>query len=390
MLSNTPLLNGPVAQLVEQRIENPRVDSSILSQATRIKNPASTQVDAGFFISAHSYVNWIIVMLDTSIFPASPSDARLISLVVPCFNEGHGGGLAAFLAEVARVMALLPAYRYEVICVDDGSRDDTLAQLCQLAEQFPHVAVLELSRNFGKEAALTAGIEAAQGDAVIPLDADLQHPPALIVDMVAAWEAGSDVVLARRKTRETDHPLVRYFAQSFYRVHNALSSCTIPPDVGDFRLMDRRVVAALKQLPERRRFMKGLFAWVGFRQVTVEYEVAPRFAGQSTFNARRLWALALEGITSFSTVPLTAWLYIGTTVAALSGTYAGWIVLRTLLFGVDTPGYASLLTAVLFLGGVQLMGIGILGEYIGRIYSESKQRPVYLVRQRYGKPAADA
>lgn len=228
---------------------------------------------------------------------------------------------------------------------------------------------------------MTAGLDTARGDAIIPLDADLQHPPELIIEMVKQWKNGYDVVLARRTSREMDHPLQRYITQKFYRLHNRISECAIPRDVGDFRLMDRRVVEALKQLPERRRFMKGLFAWVGFKQIIVE----PRRTGKSTFNRRRLWSLGVEGITSFSTVPLTIWAYAGLTVAILSFVYGCWIVLKTLIFGVDVPGYASLLTAVLFLGGIQLMGIGVLGEYIGRIYSESKQRPIYIVRQYYGK-----
>jgi polyisoprenyl-phosphate glycosyltransferase len=307
---------------------------------------------------------------------------RCLSIVVPCFNEGEG--LDAFFSRLESVLAKLREYDYEIVCIDDGSRDDTLEVLCRQAIRNPRIVVLELSRNFGKEAALTAGIDAARGDAVIPLDADLQHPPELIIDMVRQWESGSDVVLARRKSRETDHPVQRLVTQWFYRLHNWISECAIPRDVGDFRLMDKRVVEALKRLPERRRFMKGLFAWVGFRQSIIEFVVEPRKSGKSSFNARRLWALALEGITSFSTAPLSVWVYTGFTVAAVSLIYGCWIIIKTLAFGIDVPGYASLLTAVLFLGGIQLMGIGVLGEYIGRIYSESKQRPVYIVRQRYG------
>ena len=306
-----------------------------------------------------------------------------LSIVIPCFNEEEG--LDALFERLENTLAQLNEFHYEIICVDDGSRDNTLAILCQHAARNRNIVVLELSRNFGKEAALTAGLDIALGDAIVPLDADLQHPPELIIEMVRQWKNGYDAVLARRTSREMDYPLQRYITQKFYRLHNHISECAIPRDVGDFRLMDRRVVEALKQLPERRRFMKGLFAWIGFKQTIVDFVVEPRKTGKSTFNPRRLWLLALEGITSFSTVPLAIWAYAGFTVAILSLVYGCWIVLKTLVLGVDIPGYASLLTAVLFLGGVQLMGIGVLGEYIGRIYSESKQRSIYIVRQRYGK-----
>jgi glycosyltransferase involved in cell wall biosynthesis len=316
------------------------------------------------------------------------SPSRCLSIIVPCFNEGDG--LDAFFNRLEPILLKLQEYDYEIVCIDDGSHDNTLEVLCRHATRNPHIVVLELSRNFGKEAALTAGIDATRGDAVIPLDADLQHPPELIVEMVKQWENGSDVVLARRKSRETDHLVQRLVTQWFYRLHNWISECAIPRDVGDFRLMDKRVVEAIKRLPERRRFMKGLFAWVGFRQSVVEFVAESRKSGKSSFNARRLWVLALEGITSFSTVPLAVWAYAGFTVAALALVYGCWIIIKTLVFGIDVPGYASLLTAVLFLGGIQLMGIGVLGEYIGRIYSESKQRPVYIIRQRYGGGNLDA
>ena len=318
----------------------------------------------------------------------SNSPIRCLSIIVPCFNEGDG--LDAFFNRLESTLRKLQEYDYEIICIDDGSRDNTLEVLCRHATRNPRIVVLELSRNFGKEAALTAGIDTARGDAVIPLDADLQHPPELIVEMVRQWESGSDVVLARRKSRETDHPVQRLVTQWFYRLHNRISECAIPRDVGDFRLMDKRVIEALKRLPERRRFMKGLFALVGFRQSAVEFDVESRKSGKSSFNARRLWILALEGITSFSTVPLTVWAYMGFVVALLSLFYGCWIIIKTLVFGIDVPGYASLLTAILFLGGIQIMGIGVLGEYIGRIYSESKQRPVYIVRRRYGEKCRDA
>lgn len=311
-----------------------------------------------------------------------PPNATL-SIVVPCFNEA--AGLDAFFARLEPVLMQLEHYHCQIICVDDGSSDATLALLLQHAQRNPQIQVLELSRNFGKECALTAGLDAARGNAIIPIDADLQHPPEVIPELVRQWESGFDMVLAKRISRATDHPLQRYLTERFYQWHNKMSECEIPVNVGDFRLFDRCVLEALKQLPERRRFMKGLFAWVGFRQTTVEFDVEPRRAGRSSFNARRLWRLALDGITSFSTVPLSVWAYFGTLMASLSFFYGGWIVLKTLVYGIDVPGYASILTAVLFLGGVQLIGIGVLGEYIGRIYSESKQRPIYIVRKTYGR-----
>jgi glycosyltransferase involved in cell wall biosynthesis len=268
--------------------------------------------------------------------------------------------------------------------VDDGSRDDTLEQLVRLAKAHSSYRVIELSRNFGKEAALTAGIEAASGACVVPMDADLQDPPSVLLEMLHRWEAGADVVLARRADRTSDSLCKRKSAEWFYRLHNRLADIQIPQNVGDFRLMDRKVVDALRQLPERQRFMKGLFSWVGFRTEVVEYQRAPRAAGQSKFGGWKLWNLALEGFTSFSTVPLRLWTYVGFGGALLTSLYAAAIFVRTLVWGIDVPGYASLLIAILFFGSLQLISLGVLGEYIGRIYIESKQRPLYVVRQRHG------
>ncbi len=302
-----------------------------------------------------------------------------LTLVVPCYNEALG--LAAFFDRLMLVLAQLPDYAHEIICIDDGSTDDTYAQLEWHAQRNPHITLVELSRNFGKENALTAGLDLADGDAVIPIDADLQHPPELILDMVKLWEQGADMVLAKRKTRNDTGKLQRWLTQGFYRLHNQLAECHIPADVGDFRLMDRQVVHSLQQLTERTRFMKGLYAWVGYKQVTIEFDVEPRRHGQSSFNARKLFQLALDGIVGFSTVPLYVWVGFGTVIAALALLYGLWIVLSTLLFGISVPGYASILTAVLFLGGIQLIGIGVLGQYIGRTYKETKKRPIYLVRR---------
>lgn len=304
-----------------------------------------------------------------------------ISLVVPAYNES--GNIQQFLL-VANEVLQSTGMSYEIVVVNDGSRDDTLATLIEAVRGNQHLRVIDLSRNFGKEAALTAGLDAARGKAVIPMDADLQHPPNIIPTLIQRWQQGYDVVLCRRASRDTDHWLQRQFSSLFYRVHNAVSEHAIPEDVGDFRLLDRKVVDALCLLPERRRFMKGIFAWVGFRSTVVEFEADPRYSGTSHFSGWRLWNFALEGITSFSTVPLRIWTYVGGLVSAVAIAYAIKVVISTLMSGTDLPGYPSLFCAILFLGGVQLIGIGVLGEYIGRIYSEVKQRPIYLVRSRHG------
>lgn len=308
---------------------------------------------------------------------------QLLSIVVPCFNEGEG--LDDFFARLLPALRALPGLDHEIICVDDGSSDQTLQVLRRHAAEHSAITVLELSRNFGKEAALSAGLDAARGDAVVPIDADLQHPPEVIADLVAAWRAGSDMVLAVRRAHQHAATWDRSLAHAFYWLHNRWSDVKVPRDAGDFRLLDRSVVEALRRLPERRRFMKGLFAWVGFRQSVVEFDVADRQHGHSSFNARARWSLAVEGITSFSTVPLRVWSLLGIGLAALALSYGSWILIKTLLFGIEVPGYASMLTAVLFLGGVQLLSIGILGEYLGRVYSEAKQRPLYIVRRQYGQ-----
>ena len=306
-----------------------------------------------------------------------------ISLVVPFYNEEHG--IADFEDGIRPVLDALPGYDFEVVCIDDGSSDGTLAGLQATAARDPRYMVIGLSRNFGKEAALTAGIDHATGDAVIPMDADLQDPPDLIPQLIARWREGAEVVLAQRSDRSSDSYLKRRISGLFYKIHNRLSDLELPENVGDFRLMDRVAVDALKQFPERQRFMKGLFAWVGFKTSRVEYKRLPRRAGQSRFSGLRLWNFALDGITGFSTLPLRIWSYIGAIGALISFSYGAFILLRTLINGVDVPGYASLLAATLFVGSLQLVSIGILGEYIGRIYMESKQRPRYIVRSMQGR-----
>jgi len=306
----------------------------------------------------------------------------ILSVVCPFYNEE--GIVEKFFSRLMPALSSLQdRFTLEVVCVNDGSTDRTLEELLACSGRYKGIRIVELSRNFGKEAALTAGIELATGDAVIPIDADLQDPPELIPEMVSRWLAGYDVVLGRRTDRSSDNWLKRMSAGAFYRIHNAVSDVRIPEHVGDFRLMDRRVVTSLSSLRETRRFMKGLFAWAGFRTAVVDYTREARVAGGTKFGGWKLWNFALEGITSFSSAPLRIWSYVGFVIAATAFLYGTFIVTRTLLSGVDVPGYASLLTAVLFLGGVQLLGLGILGEYVGRIYVEVKHRPVYLVRRIY-------
>lgn len=297
------------------------------------------------------------------------------------FNEEQA--IDQFLSEVLPVLESIPSSRFEVVCVNDGSRDGTLRKLLKYAVADPRIKVVDLTRNFGKEAAMTAGLDHSSGDAVIPFDADLQDPPSAIPALIEKWREGYDVVIARRAERKTDTYVKRSTASLFYRIHNAISDIRIPENAGDFRLMSRATVDAIKRLPENRRFMKGIFAWVGGRTAEIEYARQPRVAGKSKFSGWKLWNFAIEGFTSFSTLPLRVWTYIGSATAFGAFIYALFLIIRTELRGVDVPGYASTLTAVLFLGGMQLVGIGVIGEYIGRIYFESKRRPVYLVRKYY-------
>lgn len=307
----------------------------------------------------------------------------LVSIVIPFYNEE--GAVFGFHEAITKALTGLSAFEFEFICVNDGSSDNTLDELLECVAKDSRYIVLELSRNFGKEAAMSAGIDQAKGDCVIPIDADLQDPPSLITQMLEEWQKGAEVVLAKRIDRSTDSYAKRTSALLFYRLHNTLSSLKIPENVGDFRLMDRVVVDALKQLPERQRFMKGLFAWLGFRTTTIEYVREARAAGNTKFSGWKLWNFAIEGITSFSLVPLKVWTYIGAIGSIFALCYATFIIVRTWLFGVDVPGYASLLVVMLFFGSLQLMSLGVIGEYIGRIYFESKQRPLYLIRKSYSK-----
>lgn len=300
-----------------------------------------------------------------------------ISLVVPVFNEEDA---IPIFYKTVREFEELKQYEVEIVFINDGSKDATEAIIRSLAIADPLIVPLSFTRNFGKEPALFAGLDYATGDAVIPIDVDLQDPINVIPRLIDKWQAGADMVLAKRTDRSTDGRLKRKTAEWFYKLHNKISNPKIEENVGDFRLMSRGVVQNIKLLPERNLFMKGILSWVGGKIDVVEYTRAERIAGNSKFNGWKLWNLALEGITSFSTFPLRMWTYIGLLVAGVSFIYGAWMIIDTIAFGNPVRGYPSLLVSILFLGGVQLIGIGVLGEYIGRIYTESKNRPRYILK----------
>lgn len=304
-----------------------------------------------------------------------------VSLIVPVFNEEQAINL--FYQAVRRELRL-ERIEVEIVLINDGSTDRTAEQAMALAQADDQVMLINFSRNFGKEPALFAGLEYATGDAVIPMDVDLQDPISVIPLLIEQWQKGADVVLAKRRNRASDSYLKRHTASLFYHLLNRISYTRIEENVGDFRLMDRKVVDVIRALPEHQLFMKGVLSWAGFNSVVVEYERARRVAGDSKFNGWKLWNLALEGVTSFSTVPLRLWTYVGGCVSIFAVLYAVYMVLDKIFFGNSVPGYPSLMTAILFLGGVQLIGIGILGEYIGRIYIEAKHRPRYVVKDIVG------
>ncbi|MBD1928304.1 glycosyltransferase family 2 protein [Trichocoleus sp. FACHB-90] len=304
-----------------------------------------------------------------------------LSVIVPVYNEELN---IDYLFE--RLLSVLENLNtsYEIVCVNDGSKDNTLKCLIEYHHRNPVIKVVNLSRNFGKEVALSAGLDYATGAAVVPIDADLQDPPELIKELVEKWREGYDVVYATRRSRGEESWLKQTTANAFYKIIGKMSRVPIPRNTGDFRLLDRRVVEAIKQMPERTRFMKGLFAWVGFKQTSVLFDRPQRYKGTTTWNYWRLWNFAIDGITSFSFLPLKVWSYVGVTISLLSFIYATFLIYRTLLYGIDLPGYASIMVAILFLGGIQLVTLGIIGEYLSRVYEEVKGRPLYLVRDAYG------
>jgi glycosyltransferase involved in cell wall biosynthesis len=299
-----------------------------------------------------------------------------LTVVVPAYNESEG--LREFHARLAAVLDQLDL-ETEVLYVDDGSRDDTFAIMRALRESDPRVSTLKLSRNFGKELALTAGLDYVDADAAVVIDADLQDPPELIPTFVQHWREGYDVVYGTRASRAGETGFKKLTASGFYRVMGRLSSTPIPRDTGDFRLLSRRALDALKQVRERQRFMKGLFTWVGFRQLSVVYHRDPRYAGETKWNYWKLWNFAIEGITSFSGAPLKLATYFGLVTSIVAFLFGLWVLAKALWLGDPVRGYPSLMVVVLFLGGAQLMALGVIGEYLGRLYVESKQRPLYLI-----------
>lgn len=303
---------------------------------------------------------------------------QLLSIVIPAYNEE--AVLSVFHKRLGDVLAKI-SMQSELIFVNDGSRDNTLLILHTLKQQDDRIAIVELSRNFGKEIALTAGLDHAQGDAVIVIDADLQDPPELIPELINEWQQGFDVVYAQRTEREGESWLKKTTAAIFYRIMQRLANkINIPHDTGDFRLLSRRAVDALKQFREQHRFMKGLFSWIGFAQKAVPYKRDSRFAGETKWNYWKLWNFAIDGITSFTTGPLKIATYLGLFTAIMAFVYALWIIFKVLAFGEIVRGYPTLMVVILFLGGVQLFALGVIGEYIGRMFDESKRRPLYLIQ----------
>ena len=304
--------------------------------------------------------------------PSSREGDILISMIVPVYNEQET--IEPFMQ---RMLDVLPSTgeRFEILFVNDGSTDGTFDALKEAAQKQNSIKIIDLSRNFGKEAALTAGLDFAEGHVIIPIDVDLQDPPELIPDFVAKWREGYDVVNGVRVDRSTDTVVKRNSSKNFYRLFNRISQTALPENVGDFRLMDRQVIEAIKRLPERNRFMKGIFAWVGFKTCEIPYVRPPRIAGTTNWNYWKLWNLALDGMFGYSTAPLRVWTYAGLVLALSSFLYGAFIIVKTLFLGIDVPGYASLISVVLFMSGIQIISLGVIGEYIGRIFLEVKKTP---------------
>ncbi|WP_295163033.1 glycosyltransferase family 2 protein [Selenomonas sp. F0473] len=308
---------------------------------------------------------------------------RHITIIVPCYNEAEV--LPRFYGEVRAAVEKIEGCAFSFLFIDDGSRDETLDVIRTLAQSDATVRYISFTRNFGKEAAMMAGLDYAEGDAVILMDADLQHPPALIPEMVAHWRAGFDDVCAKRIDRNDEPLLKRTMARLFYRSMRAVSRFGLQRDVGDFRLLDRRCVSALRLLRENQRFTKGLFTWVGFKKKELPFEVRPRAAGHTTWSYLSLLSLAVEGITSFTTAPLRLTTVLGLLVSALALGYMVIVLADALVYGDPVAGYPTLMTVLLFLGGVQLLSLGIIGEYLGRVFTESKRRPCYIIDERDGE-----
>ena len=321
------------------------------------------------------------VQFTSSTKPEPVTSDLVLSVVIPTFNESRSIELL-----FGRLMPVLDNLKipYEVIVVDDGSRDGTPRKVAELRDADPRIKLVCFSRNFGKEAALSAGLEHSCGAAVVQLDADLQHPPELIEDFLAGWKEGYEVVYGTRRSRDDEPWLRRKIKVGFYRTFAAISEVQLLKGAGDFILLDRKVVDALLSIPERGRFTKGLYAWVGFKRKAIPFEVAPRAHGVSGWSPRRLRRFALDAITAFGSVPLKIWSYVGLLLAIPAFAYGAFLLSKTMIYGIDIPGYASLMVALCFFSGIQLLGLGIIGEYLSRVLIEVKQRPLYLVSERLG------
>ena len=306
--------------------------------------------------------------------------AKLVSIVIPVLNEA--ANLEALVARVRDVLAPIPE-RWELVFVDDGSSDETLARLRDLNARDPRITAISFSRNFGKEIAIAAGLTYVRGDAAIIIDADLQHPPEVMLQFLEKWREGYDIVFGNRLDRKTDGAFRKLYAHAFYRLFNFLSRSDIPSGAGDFRLLDRKAIDAMNRFKETSRFNKGLYAWIGFKSIGVPYQVADRVGGV-TWSLRKLIRFALDGLTSFSTLPLRVWSLLGLAISLMAFVYATVILIRTLVFGADVPGFPSIIVSVMLLAGVQLISLGVLGEYLGRVYEEVKARPLFLVAEEVG------
>ena len=311
---------------------------------------------------------------------------KRISIVIPVLNEA--ANLDALIERVTAVLGKIPE-AWEIVFVDDGSTDGTLAKLRECHARDPRITAISFSRNFGKELAIAAGLTYVRGDAAIIMDADLQHPPEVALQFVEKWREGYDIVFGDRIDRNTEGAFRKLYARAFYRLFNFLSRSDIPSGAGDFRLLDRKAINAMNRIKETSRFNKGLYSWIGFKSVGVPYHVADRAVGVTKWSFRKLMSFAIDGLTSFSTLPLRVWSVLGLAISMMAMVYATYILVRTLIFGADTPGFASIIVSVMLLAGVQLISLGVLGEYLGRVYEEVKARPLFLVAEEVGigKPA---
>lgn len=307
---------------------------------------------------------------------------KTVTIIVPFYNEEESVGI--FFSDIDKTIGDLTEYYFSFICIDDGSNDSTLDAL-KKQQNIRDIEIIEFSRNFGKESAITAGLDNFSSDIAIIMDSDLQDPPKLISEMLQQIQEGYEVVTATRTDRSKDSYFKRTTAKWFYKAHNSFSEIQIPENVGDFRAMTSQVVQEIRRLRENNRFMKGIFTWVGFKTTTVNYSRPEREKGETKWSLTKLWNFAVDGITSFSSLPIKIWTYVGVLIAIISLIYALIIITRTLIFGIDVPGYASILVFILFLGSLQLISIGLIGEYIGRIYMEVKERPIYVVKRVHKK-----